>query len=145
MGSDTAVVEPFSAFLRSGIWREGPEQKRGKEAGALAILALGLSHSPVARDILAEMLSDESQFPPLLLYRDFLWREHPAWPRLLGYGTSERTKAASELPASVVAAIALAELGDKSAMASIVKAAEKEPYLKKVYDETISGLKKAQQ
>ncbi|MBI5240080.1 MAG: hypothetical protein HY926_06380 [Elusimicrobia bacterium] len=143
LGGDPAAAGPFAEFLRSKTWRPVPPLRTAREEGALAILALGLTHDPAAREPLLELLKDESQFAPLGAFEGFFYTEHPSWPRFLSYGTSEKTKSAPVLPASVVAAAALGELGDGSTIAAIEEASQREPYLKKVYDEQIARLRAA--
>lgn len=127
LGGDPAVVEPFSALLRSKTWRAAAPGEPARDEAALAALALGLTRSSAAREPLLGLQGDESRFPPLGDLADFFAAEHPAWPRILSQGAAEKTGAPPVLPAAAVASVALGELGPASAAPAAATPAPPEP------------------
>jgi len=138
LGGDAVAVPSLTAFVDSRIWdRQYRGQVRERDIFP-AVLALGLSHAPAAAPQLLRLLREDILVDPRIDGLDRLIRdEHPSWPQLRQYERNNRG-----FPISAAAAVALAELGDRSAIPALQEAAGRNPDIRGVFEGAIAQLRK---
>lgn len=128
MGGDPVTVGPVGRFLESKIWIR-PDYPLGDEIVVVAARVLGISRSRQAIPVLLRLLQDGTLVRQMYSSR---FRH--------SYSERKDKDGNRAVPVCVLAAHALADLGDPSVIAAVEKARTKNPDLTRSFNAVISTL-----